>query len=145
MLRHIEIFAEGEAQIALELIDDAIHNPPGNDYEAIVAVEPDGDDEHMRGYACFGPTPMTEHTFDLYWVAVDQRQQGKGIGAKLVHTVEALLAERGAKLLRVETSSKEAYGKTLTFYKHMGYHDGGLIPDFYSDGDDLVILYQRLG
>lgn len=144
-MRRIEVFTEDEAEVALELIDDAIINPPGNDYEAIVAVEVDEQgQEQLRGYACFGPTPMTTHTFDLYWVAVDQDQQGKGIGATLVRAVEQSLAARGAKILRVETSSQEAYGKTLAFYKRINYDDGGRIPDFYKDGDDLIILYRRL-
>ena len=47
-------------------------NPPFTvpDYEFTGAFE----DERLLGYACTGPTPATEGTFDLYWLAVDPVQ-----------------------------------------------------------------------
>ncbi len=144
LLRRIDVFNPEEVEVAIELIDEAIEDRPENDYEAVVAVDLTQPEEAPLGYACFGPTPMTDRTYDLYWVAVDPAQQGKGLGAGLVRAVEALIAARGGLTLRVETSSKEAYGKTLAFYRRIDYVEGGCIPDFYSAGDDLLILYRRV-
>ncbi len=47
-------------------------------------------------------------------------------------------------LIRVETSSQDAYSGTLQFYLDTGYLEGGRLPGFYKPGDDLVILYKLL-
>ncbi len=36
----------------------------------------------------YGPTPLTLGTFDLYWMAVDPKAQGHGIGKALVRWLE---------------------------------------------------------
>ena len=37
----------------------------------------------VLGYACFGPTPMTERTWDLYWIAVAPNAKRAGVGRAL--------------------------------------------------------------
>jgi len=32
----------------------------------------------LGGYICYGPTPMTDGTYDLYWIASDPRVRGQG-------------------------------------------------------------------
>ena len=36
----------------------------------------------LLGYACYGPHPLTEGTFDLYWIAVDRAHR---LGQKIFH------------------------------------------------------------
>lgn len=161
LLQRTENFLPDEVEVALELVDAAIEDAPGNTYVAVVAVQPraaagadggaadaggeaHGGDEQVIGYSCFGPTPMTAHTWDLYWIAADPALRGRGVGAGLLRATEGLVAEQGGVILRAETSSKEAYGGTLAFYQRTGFTEGGRIPDFYRAGDDLVVLYRRL-
>lgn len=147
LLQRTDNFLPDEVEVALELIDAAIANPPGNTYVAVVAVLPDEaapEGERAVGYSCFGPTPMTAHTWDLYWIAADPDLRGKGVGAGLLRATESLVSEHGGRILRAETASKEAYGATLAFYQRTGFIEGGRIPDFYREADDLVILYRRL-
>src|SRR6185436_6001629 len=87
------------------------------DYEFVGAF----DDGRLVGYACFGPTPATDGTFDLYWLAVEPAAQGRGIGRALVRDVEAKLIHRGGRLLVVETSSRPDYETTRQFYTRSGY------------------------
>ncbi len=141
LLQNVDVFAPDEVEVAVELIDAAIADAPGNTYEAIVAER----DDRVVGYACFGPTPMTDHTWDLYWVAVGPEARGLGLGRRLVRGVEEDVAGRGGRILRAETSSKEAYGATLAFYRATDFTEAGRIPDFYRAGDDLVILYRAFG
>jgi hypothetical protein len=49
---------------------DAALASPGRDYNVLVC----DDGERILGYICFGPTPMTMGTWDLYWIAVDRSQ-----------------------------------------------------------------------
>lgn len=129
--------------VALELIDEAILRPQSG-YRCIVALEPKESVEQVVGYICFGRTPMTDHTYDLYWVAVDPTCRGKGIGVKLLRAMEEALLNNGGRIIRVETSSQESYDGTLQFYLTDGYQMAGRIPSFYKDADDLVILYKTL-
>jgi ribosomal protein S18 acetylase RimI-like enzyme len=101
-------------------------------------------DDRPVAYACFGLTPMTEATYDLYWMITASQQRGRGLGATLLRALEAELAARGAETIRVETSSLEGQGGARRFYEKNGYSVVGLIPDFYRRGDDLVTLAKRL-
>ncbi|MBT9556663.1 MAG: GNAT family N-acetyltransferase [Myxococcales bacterium] len=141
LLGRIEQFRADEVEVAVELIDDAIKRPEMG-YEALVLVT--GETEQPLGYVCFGKTPMTAFTYDLYWIAVDPETQGKGVGTRLLHALEALLRQRGGGNVRVETSSQEEYDGTVAFYLRNGYETVGRISQFYREDDDLIILCKRL-
>jgi GNAT superfamily N-acetyltransferase len=133
------LFLPEERSVALELIDAALAEP-GGDYRVLVA-EFEG---QLAGYACYGPTPMTEGTWDLYWIVTHPEMRGLGIGRTLAETMERELKNLGARLVRVETSRTEAYGAAHSFYLRLGYPVVADLPDFYKPGDDLLILMKRL-
>jgi ribosomal protein S18 acetylase RimI-like enzyme len=124
---------------ALELIDAALQ-PNNVDYQVLVAVR----ESKVVGYVCFGPTPMTQGTFDLYWIASDPQVRGQGVGAALVSGMEGALRRRQGRLIRVETSAMEAYGPTRGFYAAMQYKEESRFRDFYKPGEDLIVLAKRL-
>jgi ribosomal protein S18 acetylase RimI-like enzyme len=93
---------------------------------------------------CFGPTPLTESTFDLYWIAVDKAKHRSGVGKKLLKFAEEEVMRRGGRLLLVETSSQETYGGTIAFYEKTGYDLVGKIKDYYKTGDDKLVFVKRL-
>jgi len=126
-------------ECAVELVDLAL-TPNNKDYTILVADR----DGTLVGYACFGPTPMTEGTYDLYWIASDPTVRGQGVGASLIAGMEADMRRRGARIIRVETSATEAYGPTRGFYASMKYKEEARFRDFYKVGDDLIILAKRL-
>ena len=128
-------FHDEEIDVALSLFDLT-----DDDYELLGAF----DDGRLVGYACFGPTPATEGTYDLYWLAVDPAAQGRGIGRALVREVERQLSERGGRLLVVETSSRADYAGTREFYARSGYTEAARVRDFYAPADDRILLTTRL-
>jgi ribosomal protein S18 acetylase RimI-like enzyme len=125
--------------VAIELVDLALQ-PNNPDYKILVADR----DGTLVGYVCYGPTPMTEGTYDLYWIASDPAVRGQGIGASLISGMEADLRRIQARIIRVETSATEAYGPTRGFYASMKYTEEARIRDFYKVGDDLIILTKRV-
>lgn len=141
LLHRIENFTPEEVAVALELVDGAIRDPRGSGYEVLVAQEGDGP---LLGYVCYGPTPLTDGTFDLYWIAVDPDCRGRGAGRFLHDAMLADLRGRGARLVRLETSSQDSYDGTLRFYEALGYEVVSRVGDFYRPGDDLVTLFLRL-
>ena len=126
--------------MALELFDESLENQ-GRDYEFIGVFSPEGE---LTGYACYGATPGTEGTYDLYWIAVHPEHQGEGGGSRLLDEVERRLNEREARLLVVETSARSDYESTRRFYERRGYGEHARISDFYAVGDDRVIYAKRL-
>ena len=125
------------------LRDDTSPTPDSEgDYEFLGAF--DEGNERLLGYACFGATPATDGTYDLYWLAVDPAAQGRGVGTALVRAVERKLLDRGARLLVVETSSRPDYAGTRRFYARSGYTEAARVRDFYAPADDRIVLTTRL-
>lgn len=139
LLRRIDTFSPPEVSCALELIDLALTSNK-SDYQVLVATK----GNKVVGYICYGPTPMTVGTFDLYWIASAPEVRGQGVGSALVAAMEGDLRKRKARLLRVETSAMEAYGPTRGFYEAMQYKEEARFRDFYKVGEDLIILSKRL-
>ena len=142
------VFSRDEIDVALQLFDATVRDQgaAGADDAHVPDYEFTGafDGERLLGYACAGPTPATEGTFDLYWLAVDAAAQGKGIGTALVREVERELHDRGARMLLVETSSRPDYSDTRAFYARCGYSEAARIKDFYAPADDRIMLTTRL-
>jgi ribosomal protein S18 acetylase RimI-like enzyme len=148
LLASTAVFSGEEIAVALQLFDVSVRadHRAGSDDASVADYEFTGafDDERLLGYACTGPTPATEGTFDLYWLAVDPVVQGRGIGTTLVRQVERDLRERGARMLLVETSSRPDYSNTRAFYARCGYTEAARIRDFYAPADDRIMLTTRL-
>jgi ribosomal protein S18 acetylase RimI-like enzyme len=140
ILQNTPEFLPHEVPVAEELIDAYLDSPVDSGYYVVVA-ETDG---KVCGYACYGETPLTEGTWDIYWIAVEATQQGKGIGKALMKETEDRIKERGGRLAVLETSSKPNYDKTRRFYASMSYTEVACVPDFYAVGDDKLILMKRL-
>jgi len=101
-------------------------------------------DGRLIGWICWGATPCTEGTWDLYWLAVDPEAQGYGVGSALVEEMESRLKGR-ARLISVDTSGRLDYAPTRRFYAARGYQPVAVVPDFYAPGDDQVIFTKVLG
>ncbi|HVT61625.1 MAG TPA: GNAT family N-acetyltransferase [Thermoanaerobaculia bacterium] len=138
-------FTAAEIATAMEVVDEAIAHPAGStggDYRAYVLEDDAG---RVAGYECHGPTPLTDGTYDLYWIAVDPATQGSGYGRALLAFAERDVRDHQGRLLLIETSSQESYGATIRFYEKSGYPLAARIKDFYRPGDDKLIFAKHLG
>jgi len=129
-----------EISVAEELIDIYLERPEQGDYGIVVVEDEAG---RVAGYMTYGPTPLAVGTYDLYWMAVDPKSQGRGYGRLLVEWLEALVREEGGRLLIIETSSTPKYEPTRRFYLGLKYTEIARIPDYYQPGDDRVIYIKR--
>ncbi|HLA13859.1 MAG TPA: GNAT family N-acetyltransferase [Gemmatimonadaceae bacterium] len=136
-------FTADEVAIALELVDEWIELGEESGYLTYVLDSPTEGDG-VLGYVCFGPTPLTESTYDLYWIAVDKSKHRGGVGKRLLKFTEEEVLRRGGRLLLVETSSQETYGGTIQFYERTGYQLVGKITDYYKLGDDKLIFAKTV-
>ncbi len=131
------VFKAEEIQVALELVDEALLHPKKGDYLIHCALEAGGE---LAGYMCFGPIPMTEYSYDLYWIAVDDRFSRRGIAGELLRFMEREVMQRRGRHIYVETSSTPAYEPARTFYEKHHYKLMCILEDFYRPGDHKMIL-----
>jgi ribosomal protein S18 acetylase RimI-like enzyme len=144
LLWETDAFRSDEIDVAIELIDDTLSKNGKllpDDYHIHVAVENTSD---VLGYVCFGKTPMTLSTFDLYWIAVYPKAQGKGVGKKLFDFTCERVGAMGGKLIVIETASQPKYDATRRFYDKIGCTLEARIKNFYSVGDDKLIYTKHL-
>lgn len=140
LVQRVGNFSPDEMETALELVDEWLSSGEASDYICWVLEDEGG----VRGYICIGPTPLTDGTFDLYWIAVDPSVQGQGYGQALTRLAEDEARARGGRLLLIETASQESYGATVRFYERAGYELVSTIADFYRVGDDKLTFAKRL-
>ena len=136
-------FTRQEVGWAMDLVDQALHAEK-SEYEIHVLETPaSGPRRTIQGYVCFGPTPRSEGVYDLYWIAVDPKEQGQGFGQLLLRFVENEVRRRQGRMLLIETSSKQSYAPTLRFYQRAGYAEISRIKDFYRIEDDKVVFSKQ--
>ena len=138
--RAVGLFREDEIAVALEVFDEAAGGDARNTY-SILGADLDG---NLAGWICWGPTPCTLGTYDLYWMAVDPALHGNGIGTALLVEMERRLAGI-ARLIVIETAGRADYAATRAFYQARGYHPTATIPGFYAPDDDQVVFVKDLG
>jgi ribosomal protein S18 acetylase RimI-like enzyme len=100
--------------------------------------------KEVLGYVYHAPSPMTERSWYIYWIAVKPNQQGKGLGKKLLEYAEVDARDLNGRVMFIETSSLPHYDATRQFYLKCGYDQVAQVPDFYADGDNMVIFRKRL-
>jgi ribosomal protein S18 acetylase RimI-like enzyme len=140
ILQHTPEFKPHEVVVAEEVIDAYLADPDGSGYHTLTAYT----EGQLAGYICYGPTPCTVGTWDVYWVAVAGDRRGQGIGGALTKKAEDAIRQAQGRMILVETSSSPVYENTRRFYLGQGYELIARVPDFYAPGDDLLVMQKRL-
>ncbi len=140
LLADTGVFRPGELAIAREVLEEAVRHGPAGHYQSYTALA----DGVPAGWVCIGPTPCTEGTFDLYWMAVSPRCARRGIGSLLMHTALTESTRHGARLLVIETSSRPDYAPARAFYERHGCREAARVDAFYAPGDDKIVYLKPL-
>ena len=134
------LFSREDRQVVEELLLDFLEDPEPGDYRFLTAL----DQGRVAGFACYGPTPLTRGTYDLYWICVGRGYRRRGTGRALLLAVIRGLRRSGGRLLSVETSGRRDFAPTRAFYERAGLAATARVPGFYAPGDDLVIFTYTL-
>ena len=141
MLIRTQAFTSTEIDVAMELIDIVLKDDNQRDYEVDCMAD---DQDQVIGYICYGSAPMTQGTFDLYWIAVDPDSQERGVGSELLSFLEKRLKAEGGRMILADTSTIPQYEKTRRFYLKNGFEEVAAIRDYYYPGNDRVTFCKRL-
>lgn len=121
--------------------------------EGALEPEPDGascfvqdadDGNGLASVLLYRPEEASDRAYDLTMIAVRPDLQGGGRGAALMRHAEDDLRQRGQRMLVVRTSGTPQYDGTREFYRRLGYVEQCRVPDWWTDGDDLVLFTKRL-
>jgi ribosomal protein S18 acetylase RimI-like enzyme len=140
MARATEAFKPIEIQALHEVLDD-YHSQNAATGHRAVALEADG---KVVGFAYFAAAAMTDRTWSLWWIVVEQAMQARGIGGKLLQYVEAAVRSAEGRQLVIETSSQPKYELTRQFYLKYGYKQIAAVANYYADGDDMLFFAKRM-
>jgi ribosomal protein S18 acetylase RimI-like enzyme len=140
MLRASCAFSSEEISVALQLVDETLADPTGSGYDIFVS-ECGG---LTCGYVCVGATPLTQSTWDLYWICVHPEMQHRGAGQALERHAADFIRSSGGQRIVVETSGRPDYEPARRFYEKAGYFCAGRIVEYYKPGDDCIFYCKVL-
>jgi D-alanine-D-alanine ligase len=133
-------FNAAEVAIAVELVEERLEIGPASGYFFVFAQEAG----RVLGYTCYGPIDGTESSFDLFWIAIDPTQQGRGLGRLLMDETERLIRAMGGRRVYAETSGRAQYEPTREFYLRLGFDREAELADFYAPGDAKVFFVKAI-
>lgn len=116
----------------------------GSDDELWFTVDDEGPEAAPVAVAYVAPERMTMGTWNMYLIAVHPAHQSRGLGAALVGHIEDTLADRGQRLLLVETSGLPEFERTRAFYLTNGYVEEARVREFYGPGEDKIVFRKVL-
>lgn len=137
------MFAEDELAGFTEMFRGAVKGDLEG-HQWLVATTQESD---VIGAAYLAPEPFADRVWNLYFIAVQPNQHGRGTGTALIGHVERLLRDAGeasARVLIVETSSTDQYAATRGFYLARGFDMEAQIREFYGPRDDKVVFWKKL-
>ena len=133
-------FSAEEIDIALELAEEKLTHPHDSSYQFLFAE----DGKRVVGYTCFGLISATSGSYDLYWIAIDEKLRGAGLGKDLMERTAKIIYDLGGKRIYAETSSRHQYQPTHGFYESCGYRKEAILKDFYMEGDSKIIYVKTI-
>ena len=122
------VFRDEEVAVALELFDETFAAGPARapydpgdgvaNYEFVGSFSREG---QLVGYVCYGATPGTDRTYDLYWIAMHRSFRAKAADRSCSTRSNAVFAS-----VRRDCSSSRRRRATTTrrtrhFYETRGY------------------------
>lgn len=135
------VFTADELTVVQEMFNGIFHPNTYNDHTFLVYRQ--NDSNAIAGFIVYGPVPMADRIWDLYWLGVDRAVQGAGIGGALLKQLEQDITARGARALYLETSDSELYKPARAFYERHGFECAARLPDYYAPGESMLIYRKR--
>ena len=94
--------------------------------------------------AFYEPRDATDRVWYLTMIAVSPALQNAGVGRNLLGHIEGELRDAEQRLLLIETSGTTDYASSRSFYARGGYREVARVPDYFADGDDMVLFHKDL-
>jgi len=134
-------FSQEEIDIGVIMVEDNLIKGADAEYEFIFA-QYHGETIGVTSYA---PAPCTNgFSYYIYWIAVEGKYRGNGLGKELLRITEDKIINSKAKRIYLETSGRAQYEPTRAFYLKRGYKIEAVLDDFYAPNDSKVIFLKLI-
>lgn len=134
-------FYDFEIEVALSLADETLEQgEEKSGYYWVRILE----DREVVGFANFGPNPSSVHSWDIYWMAIQQEHRSKHYGSVILRETEERIRSYGGKIAWIETSGRPLYEPTRQFYLKNGYVLEATLREFYGPGDNKLVYRKVL-
>ncbi len=141
ILRSTGFFYEFEIKAALEITDKTISE--GMEKSGYFWLKASDEDGKIVAFGTYGKNDFSVHSWELYWIAVNEKVRNLNLGSTLLRRIEENIVEAGGKILWIETSGRPLYASTEGFYKRNGYDLQASLRDFYGP-DDPKQVYAKV-
>ena len=134
-------FYDFEIEVALSLADETLaQGQEKSGYYWIRLIE----NGEVIGFANFGPNPSSVHSWDLYWIAIQEEHRKKHYGSVILKEAEERIRSLGGKIVWIETSGRPLYEPTRYFYLRNSYELAATLSEFYGPGDPKLVYRKEL-
>ena len=135
-------FYNFEIRNGIELAIDNLARGPDTTGIHFLFLEEEG---KVVGYSCYAQAECSVSSYFIYWIVVDAKSRGKGIGTTLLkETEQRITYSIGGDIVWIETSSRDLYAPTRAFYINKGYTEVASLIDFYNKGDNKIVYKKVL-
>jgi GNAT superfamily N-acetyltransferase len=134
-------FYDFEIEVALSLADETFQQGQEKSGYYWVRLLEEGE---VIGFANCGPNPSSVHSWDIYWMAIQQEHRSKHYGSVMLRETEERIRSVGGKIAWIETSGRPLYEPTRQFYLKNGYELEATLREFYGPGDPKLVYRKVL-
>ena len=142
ILRSTDFFYESEINTALHIADTTISE--GIEKSGYYWLKISDEEGRITAFANYGRNDFSVHSWELYWIAVNEKVRNQNLGSILLRRVEENVVREGGRILWIETSGRPMYAPTEAFYRRNGYDLQASLKDFYGPGDPKQIYAKLL-
>lgn len=115
--------------------DPAYHRERARNGELIIALEKG----NIVGYVVFRKG-FWKNNYFIEEMAVDPKNQGKGIGSALIKKIEEICSTENARLF---SSADSENTTSLRFHEKMGFTKAGFIKNMFKEGKKEIIFTKK--
>lgn len=87
----------------------------------------------IAGLRFYGPLPMTDRSWMLFWILIAPKFHGKGYGRVLLERTEKQVRKFSGRLLLIETADSQAFTAARSLYNRCHFEMTACIPQFYDN------------
>jgi len=98
-------------------------------------------ESHIAGFVAAGVEDTGVEVYGhILNLAVEPSVRSRGIGRRLVNRVELECLLLGAAGIQLEVRASNT--RARRFYEHLGYEQVFVLADYYSDGEDAIVMMK---
>lgn len=142
LLERSGFFYEYEINICMKMMEETLYDEEQDDDYIWMVAENNND---IVAFLCYGKNPLSTHSWDVYWIAVDKSYKDRGIGTILLKDCEKKILMSGGEYIWIETSGRPKYVSTHKFYQSKEYEKIAELPEYYDRGDSKIVYRKKIG